>query len=154
MCDSSWTRVVWFFPFQYNSTSTPYSPSACCSYQKDKWNNPGNLPKLALLRKSESTGYKIIYNWSSLGFTLYWSKCWVGSQDSKLVQHASYAVLPTEIVKIKSLDLKLKRMKLHFQAKDMQILDEHATMLSLRTLSLLFKVNLHLGRENKEKHNQ
>jgi len=70
------------------------------------------------------------------------------------VQHASYAVLPTEIVKIKSLDLKLKRMKLHFQAKDMQILDEHATMLSLRTLSLLFKVNLHLGRENKEKHNQ
>jgi len=55
---------------------------------------------------------------------------------------------------IKSHDLKLKRIKLNFQAKDMQILDEHATMLSLRTLPLLFKLNLHLGRENKEKHNQ
>jgi hypothetical protein len=45
-------------------------------------------------------------------------------------------------------------MKLNFQAKGTQRLDEHATMLSLQTLPILFKVNLHLGRENKEKHNQ
>jgi len=33
-----------------------------------------------------------------------------------------------KFVKIKSHYLKLKRMKLNFQAKDMQRLDEHATM--------------------------
>jgi len=36
----------------------------------------------------------------------------------------------------------------------MQRLAEHAAMLSLRMSPVLFKVNLHLGRENKEKHNQ
>jgi len=59
-----------------------------------------------------------------------------------------------KFIKIKSHDLTLKITKLNFQAKDMQRLDGYATILSLRTLPILFKVNLHLGRENKEKHNQ
>jgi len=35
-----------FFSCQYNSTDDPFwSPSMCCSYQKDKRVKPGNLPK-------------------------------------------------------------------------------------------------------------
>ena len=35
--------VLWFFPCQYHATSSPYSSSVCCSYQKYKWEKPGNL---------------------------------------------------------------------------------------------------------------
>jgi len=35
--------VLWFFSCQYHATISPYSLSMCCSYQKDKWEKPGNL---------------------------------------------------------------------------------------------------------------
>jgi hypothetical protein len=40
------------FPCQYHSTNAPYSfSSTCCSYQKDKWAKPGNLPEISDLSK-------------------------------------------------------------------------------------------------------
>ena len=46
-----------FFSCQSQSTKASYSPSStCCSYQKDEWAKPGNLPKSYAISESGSIG--------------------------------------------------------------------------------------------------
>ena len=56
LCGRSWTVTP---HFAKHSTNTPHStPTTCCSYHKEKWAKPENLPKAMLFRKSDSIRYQ------------------------------------------------------------------------------------------------
>ena len=57
------------FPCQNHSTNAPRSSSStCCSFQKDKREKPGNLPKCNICRKSRSVGKKELCSFVTCAF--------------------------------------------------------------------------------------
>ena len=73
----------------FHRSPYPHS-STCCLYQRDEWDDPGNLPKkTALFQESESFGLRtFIYfpflRWEGFRIVLYWVVCVAGFQAQAL----------------------------------------------------------------------
>ena len=66
--------VLWFSR-QYHSTNTPHSPSStCCSYQKDKRAQPGNLQKQCCFVNRKTLGRKNLSLYSFCYWLLFFAK--------------------------------------------------------------------------------